>query len=44
MLPSNWTTHQETESDEDTGAKITKWYAIEPSFATSPVTTRGARS
>jgi len=30
LLPSDWTTRQETESDEDTGAKITKWYAIEP--------------
>jgi len=30
LLPSNWTTRQENESDEDTGAKITKWYAIEP--------------
>jgi hypothetical protein len=29
-MPSNWTTRQENESDEDTGAKITKWYAIEP--------------
>ncbi len=30
LLPSNWPTRLETESDEDTGAKITKWYAIEP--------------
>jgi hypothetical protein len=30
LMPSNWTTRQENESDEDTGAKITKWYAIEP--------------
>jgi len=30
LLPSDWTTRQENESDEDTGAKITKWYAIEP--------------
>jgi hypothetical protein len=30
LLPSNWSTRQETESDEDTGAKITRWYAIEP--------------
>jgi hypothetical protein len=30
LLPSNWTTRQETESDDDTGAKITKWYAFEP--------------
>jgi hypothetical protein len=29
-IPSNWSTHQENESDEDTGSKITKWYAIEP--------------
>jgi len=29
LLPSDWTTRQETESDEDTGAKITKWFAIE---------------
>lgn len=30
LLPLSWTMHQENESDEDTGAKITKWYAIEP--------------
>jgi hypothetical protein len=30
LLPSSWPTRQENESDEDTGAKITKWYAIEP--------------
>jgi hypothetical protein len=30
LMPSNWSTHQENESDEYTGAKITKWYAIEP--------------
>ncbi len=30
LLPSDWTTRQENASDEDTGAKITKWYAIEP--------------
>jgi hypothetical protein len=30
LLPLDWTMHQENESDEDTGAKITKWYAIEP--------------
>jgi hypothetical protein len=30
LLPSNWPARQETESDEDTGAKITKWSAIEP--------------
>ncbi|PYT49714.1 MAG: hypothetical protein DMG44_09500 [Acidobacteria bacterium] len=30
LLPSDWTTHQETESYENTGATITKWSAIEP--------------
>jgi len=30
LLPSNWSTGQETESEEDSGAKITRWYAIEP--------------
>jgi len=30
LLPSDWPARQETESDEDTGAKITKWSAIEP--------------
>jgi hypothetical protein len=30
LVPSNWATRQENESDEDTGARITKWYAIEP--------------
>ncbi len=30
LLPTDWTTRQENESDEDTGAKITKWFAIEP--------------
>ena len=30
LLPSDWTTRQDSASDEDTGAKITKWYAIEP--------------
>jgi hypothetical protein len=30
LLPSNWTTDQENGLDEDTGAKITKWYATEP--------------
>jgi hypothetical protein len=30
LLPSDWTTRLETASDEDTGAKTTKWYAIEP--------------
>jgi hypothetical protein len=30
VLPSDWTTRLETASDEDTGAKTTKWYAIEP--------------
>jgi len=30
LLPSNWPARQETESDEETGAKITKWSAIEP--------------
>jgi hypothetical protein len=30
LMPSNWSTRQESESDDNTGAKITKWYAIEP--------------
>jgi hypothetical protein len=30
LLPFDWTTRQENDSDEDTGAKITKWFAIEP--------------
>ena len=30
LLPSNWTTRRENESDENTGAQITKWFAIEP--------------
>jgi len=30
LLPSDWTTHQENESYEGTGATITKWYALEP--------------
>jgi hypothetical protein len=30
LMPSNWSTRQENESDDYTGAKITKWYAIEP--------------
>jgi hypothetical protein len=28
--PSNWSTHQENEFDDSTGAEITAWYAIEP--------------
>jgi len=31
LIPSNWSTHEENESDDYTGAKITKWYAAEPS-------------
>jgi hypothetical protein len=30
LLPSDWTTRQENESYEYTGAKITKWSALEP--------------
>jgi hypothetical protein len=30
LMPSNWSTHQETESDDNSGAKSTKWYAVEP--------------
>lgn len=30
LLPSNWPARQEAESDDNTGAKITKWSAIEP--------------
>src|ERR1700682_2337867 len=30
LLPSDWTPRLETASDEDTGGKTTKWYAIEP--------------
>jgi hypothetical protein len=29
LTPSNWSTSQENESDDNTGAKITKWYATE---------------
>lgn len=30
LLPTDWATHQENESDDLTGAKITAWYAVEP--------------
>lgn len=30
LIPSNWSTHQENELDDSTGAEITAWYAIEP--------------
>jgi hypothetical protein len=30
LIPSNWSTRQETELDDSTGAEITAWYAIEP--------------
>ena len=30
LIPSNWSTHQESELDDSTGAEITAWYAIEP--------------
>ncbi len=29
LIPSNWSTHQENELDDCTGAEITAWYAIE---------------
>jgi hypothetical protein len=31
LIPSNWSTRQENELDDSTGAEITAWYAIEPS-------------
>jgi len=30
FIPSNWSTHQENELDDSTGAEITAWHAIEP--------------
>ena len=30
LIPSNWSTHQENELDDSTGAEITAWYAVEP--------------
>jgi hypothetical protein len=30
LIPSNWSTHQENELDDSTGAEITAWYATEP--------------
>jgi hypothetical protein len=30
LMPSNWSMHQEDESDDSTGARVTKWYASEP--------------
>jgi len=30
LIPSNWSTHQESELDDSTGAEMTAWYAIEP--------------
>ena len=30
LIPSNWSTHQQNELDDSTGAEITAWYAIEP--------------
>lgn len=30
LIPSNWSTRQENELDDSTGAEITAWYAIEP--------------
>jgi len=30
LIPSNWSTHQESELDESTGAEITAWQATEP--------------
>ena len=30
LIPSNWSTHQENELEDSTGAEITAWYAIEP--------------
>ena len=30
LIPSNWSTHQENELDDSTGAEIKAWYAIEP--------------
>jgi len=30
LVPSNWSTHQETETDDFTRADMTGWHAIEP--------------
>jgi CO dehydrogenase/acetyl-CoA synthase delta subunit len=30
LIPSNWSTHQETETDDFTGADMTAWHAVEP--------------
>ena len=30
LIPSNWSTHQENELDDFTGAEMTAWHAIEP--------------
>ena len=30
LIPSNWSTHQETEMDDFTGADTTAWHAVEP--------------
>ena len=30
LIPSNWSTQQNNELDDSTGAEITAWYAIEP--------------
>ena len=30
LIPSNWSTHQETEMDDFTGADMTAWHAVEP--------------
>ena len=30
LIPSNWSTHQETETDDFTGSDMTAWHAVEP--------------
>jgi hypothetical protein len=30
LIPSNWTSHQENELDDPTGADMTTWYGVEP--------------
>ena len=30
LIPSNWSTHQDTEMDDFIGADMTAWHAVEP--------------
>jgi hypothetical protein len=32
LVPSNWSTRQENELDEQTGASLTAWHAVEPGY------------